>query len=102
VTLDAVFPYARDYLAYPDLIDEGLDPHKVAEILFFGSEDVNCRLDITDTFEKKLSALRFHESQAREFAMDDLESWLRDRCRKMAEGTPFELAEAFHRVEAPK
>ena len=32
VTLDAVFPYARDYLAYPDLLKEGLEPHKVQEM----------------------------------------------------------------------
>lgn len=102
VTLDAIFPYARDYLAYPDLIDEGLEPHKVAEILFFAAEDINLRQDITATFDKKLAALRCHESQTKEFPMDDLETWLRDRCREMAEGEPYELAEAFHRVEAPK
>ena len=27
VCLDAVFPYARDHLAYPDLINSGLLPH---------------------------------------------------------------------------
>ena len=32
VVLDAVFPYARDHLAYPDLIEEGLEPHKVTEV----------------------------------------------------------------------
>jgi LmbE family N-acetylglucosaminyl deacetylase len=102
VTLDAIYPYARDFLAYPDLIAEGLEPHKVAEILFFAAEDINLRLDITATFDKKLAALRCHESQTREFAMDDLETWLRDRCREMAEGESFELAEAFYRVKAPK
>jgi LmbE family N-acetylglucosaminyl deacetylase len=102
VTLDAIFPYARDYLAYPDLIDEGLEPHKVAEILFFAAEDINLRLDITATFDKKLAALRCHKSQTTGFPMDNLDSWLRDRCREMAEGETFELAEAFHQVETPK
>jgi LmbE family N-acetylglucosaminyl deacetylase len=102
VTLDAIFPYARDFLAYPDLIEEGLEPHKVAEILFFAAEDINLRMDITATFDKKLAALRCHKSQTKGFPMDDLETWLRDRCREMAEGESFELAEAFHRVEAPK
>jgi len=32
VVLDAVFPYARDHLAYPDLLAEGLLPHKVKEV----------------------------------------------------------------------
>ena len=102
VVLDAIFPYARDYLAYPDLIDEGLEPHKVSEALFFGAEDINLRLDITATFDQKLAALRCHQSQTKEFPMKDLDSWLRDRCRKMAEGETFDLAEAFYRVGAPK
>ena len=32
VVLDAVFPYARDHLAYPELLDEGLQSHKVSEV----------------------------------------------------------------------
>lgn len=102
VTLDAIFPYARDYLAYPDLIEEGLEPHKVAEILFYASEDINFRSDISATFDKKIEALRCHQSQTREFAIDNLEVWLGKRCREMAKGESFELAEAFYRVKAPK
>ena len=37
VTLDAVFPYARDHLAYPEHLREGLEPHKVAEVYLWGS-----------------------------------------------------------------
>jgi len=101
VVLDAVFPFARDHLAYPSLLDEGLEPHKVKEILFWASEDVNYRVDITPTFALKLAALRRHESQVKELPMPDLESWLKDLCRSMARGEPYELAEAYHRVEIP-
>jgi LmbE family N-acetylglucosaminyl deacetylase len=101
VVLDAVFPFARDHLAYPALLDEGLEPHKVKEILFWASEDVNHRVDITATFHLKLAALQCHESQVRELPFPDLEGWLKDRCRSLAEGEPFELAEAYHRVEVP-
>jgi LmbE family N-acetylglucosaminyl deacetylase len=99
VTLDAVFPYARDHLAYPDLLDEGLEPHKVEEMLFWASEEINFRVDVTDTFDLKIAALRCHESQLREFGDLDVEDWLRQRCREMAQGEDFELAEGFHRVE---
>jgi LmbE family N-acetylglucosaminyl deacetylase len=101
VVLDAVFPFARDHLAYPDLLNEGLEPHKVKEILFWAAEDINYRVDITETFTLKLAALRCHESQVKELPMPDLEGWLQERCRSMAHGEPYELAEAFHRVELP-
>ena len=101
VVLDAAFPYARDHLAYPAMLAEGYEPHKVKELLFFGAEDVNYHIDITTTFPQKLAALQCHKSQVREFQIDDLESWLKKRCRKMAENSDFELAEAFHRVPMP-
>jgi LmbE family N-acetylglucosaminyl deacetylase len=99
VTLDAVFPYARDHLSYPDLLEEGLQPHKVREVLLWASEDPNYRLDITDTFDIKVAALRCHKSQIGRIPSPELEKWLRQRHEEMADGEDFELAEAFHREE---
>lgn len=101
VTADAVYPYARDHLAYPDLIREGLKPHKVKEMLFWGSESINCRYDITDTFEQKIAALLCHRSQVKEFGSADLKEWVRELCSEMADIEDFELGEAFHRVIIP-
>ncbi len=101
VVLDAVFPYARDLLAYPDLVEEGCMPHKVKKILFFGTEDINFKIDITETFDLKLEALRCHKSQIDQMGIPDLEKWLWQRCQKMAEGTGFKVAEVFHQVEVP-
>ena len=100
VTLDAIFPYARDHLAYPDLMEEGVQPHKVKEVLLWAApEDINYRSDITGTFDVKLAALRCHKSQVNDTKIPDLEDRLKQRARDMAEGEDFELAEAFHRVE---
>ena len=100
VTLDAIFPYARDHLAYPDLLEEGLQPHKVREVLLWAApEDINYRSDITGTFDVKLAALRCHKSQVNNNKIHDLEERLKQRARDMAEGEDFELAEAFHRVK---
>jgi len=99
VTIDAVFPYARDHLAYPDLLEEGLQPHKVKQMLFWASENINYLSDVTATFDLKLAALRCHESQVKTMNVSDLEDWLRKRCKDLAEGEDFELAEAFHREE---
>jgi LmbE family N-acetylglucosaminyl deacetylase len=99
VVLDAVFPYARDRLAYPDLIEEGLQPHKVREMLFWASEDINYRSDISDTFDLKVEALRCHQSQMQTLKNPNPENWLRQRCKDIAKDDDFELGEAFHRVE---
>ena len=99
VTLDAVFPYARDHLAYPDLLEEGLQPHKVKEVWFWAAEEINYRSDITDTFDLKLQALRSHDSQMQEMDDPNPEVWLRKRCKDIAKDEDFELGEAFHRVE---
>ena len=99
VTLDAIFPYARDHLSYPDLMKEGLYPHKVKEVLFWGTEDVNHRSDIGETFDVKLAALRCHKSQVGHIPPEELEKRLRERHGSLAEGESFLLAEGLHRVE---
>jgi LmbE family N-acetylglucosaminyl deacetylase len=78
---------------------EGFHPHKVREILFWASEDVNYRSNITATFHLKLAALRCHKSQVGHIPPQELEERLRQRHKTLAEGEDFQLAEAFHRVE---
>jgi len=102
VAMDAVFPYARDHLAYPDLLEEGFEPHKVEEILFWAAEDINFRSDISATYDRKIAALRCHKSQMKAFTSSDPFGWLKNRCREMAQGESYELAEGFHRVELPQ
>lgn len=99
VTLDAVFPYARDLHSYPDLVREGFFPHKVKEVLLWGTEDVNFHSNITETFSLKLKALQCHQSQVGHIPTQELEDRLRERHRLLAHGEDFRLVEAFHRVE---
>jgi LmbE family N-acetylglucosaminyl deacetylase len=97
VTLDAIFPYARDRLAYPDLIAEGLEPHKVKEVWCWGTDEPNHCVDISETFEIKIAAIRAHKSQFGDFK--GLETNFRERCRLTGEKHGFNLGEAFHREE---
>ena len=99
ITLDAVFPYARDLYSYPDLIEEGLQPYKVRQVLLWASEEPNRRSDITDTFDIKMAALRCHKSQIGDSSFPEFEERLRERCRMLAEGEDYELAEAFYQIE---
>jgi LmbE family N-acetylglucosaminyl deacetylase len=100
VVLDAVFPFARDHLAYPDLLEEGLKPHRVKEVWMWTIIDnINHRSDITDTFPIKVEALRCHESQVGNSRFPDLEERMRQWAKDRAKGMEYELAEAFHREE---
>lgn len=105
VVLDAVFPYARDHLAFPDLFQQGLEPHRVKELLFWASEDPDYCSDVSDTFSLKLAALHCHESQianadaSLKQAGAGIEEWLVERHRQVGEGAGFQLGEAFHRAE---
>ncbi len=99
VVLDAIFPYARDLLAYPDLLEEGLEPHRVREILLWGSEEPNYCSDITDTFDIKMAALRCHKSQVGDNPSSEMATRMRERYKMMAKEEEYELAEAFYRIE---
>ena len=62
--LDAVFPAARDHLNFIELWrDEHLEPHIVREVWVCGTLEPNTVLDVTDTWEIKISALYEHKSQ---------------------------------------
>ncbi len=99
VTLDAVYPFARDYLAFSDLFAQGYQPHKVKQVLCWGTEDPNYWSDITDTFEIKIAALRCHTSQVGSRDAKQFYEGLKNRATDMAKGQNFKLAEAFHRVD---
>ncbi|MDY6907079.1 MAG: PIG-L deacetylase family protein [Chloroflexota bacterium] len=98
VTLDAVFPYARDHLSYPEHLAEGLEPHKVREVYLWASEEPNTHIDISETFETKLAALGCHTSQVGHY-MELIRQRVSERATKMGEEGGIPLAEAFYRIE---
>jgi LmbE family N-acetylglucosaminyl deacetylase len=62
-TMAAVYPDARNPFAHPELLDEGLEPWAVGEMYLATAGTPNVTVDITDTFDRKLEALRCHVSQ---------------------------------------
>ena len=98
VTLDAVFPYARDHLAFPDLLDEGLEPYKVQEVWLFRSEAPNTYIDITDTFETKMDSLYCHVSQMSR-PKEEASARSRERAAETGKAIGGGLAESFKRIE---
>jgi LmbE family N-acetylglucosaminyl deacetylase len=67
VTLDAVFPAARNRMYHPELLDEGLEPHAVREVYLAGTMQPNRLVDISTVFETKLKAIRCHTSQIKDW-----------------------------------
>lgn len=98
VTMDAIFPYARDHLSYPEQIVDGLKPYKVKEIYFWGSEESDTFIDVEETFSLKLSALSCHVSQVGQYG-DILKQHIEDRASKAGQSQGVPLAEAFRRIE---
>jgi LmbE family N-acetylglucosaminyl deacetylase len=96
-TLDAVYPDARNPFAFPELrAEEGLEAWTVREVWIAGGPSPTRYVDVTDTFPRKVAALRAHATQIAD--RDDLEQMLRDRlARTAAQGDLPEgrLAEAF-------
>jgi LmbE family N-acetylglucosaminyl deacetylase len=63
VTLDAVFPAAGSGLFFPELLAEGLEPHKISQVFVAMPQTANMIIDVTDQFDRKVAALRHHVSQ---------------------------------------
>lgn len=92
-TVDAVYPTARDPLYFPEHLKEGLEPHKAAELWLFGAEYPDLYIDISETLDVKVHALRAHVSQVGEGK--DLEERIRERAAEVGASQGIPYAEAF-------
>jgi LmbE family N-acetylglucosaminyl deacetylase len=61
--VDAVYPAARNPMAFPGLAWAGLAAHKVRRIYLFWPNGPDTWVDVTTTFQRRLDALRCHVSQ---------------------------------------
>ncbi len=61
--VDAVFPAARNPMAFPALAQGGLAPHRVRRLYLFWSNAPDAWVDVTDTYDRRIDALRCHVSQ---------------------------------------
>lgn len=63
IVMDAVFPAAGSRLYFPDLMDEGWDPHTPDELWLSLTAEPNLDLDVTEWWPTKIKALLEHKSQ---------------------------------------
>ena len=97
-TIAAVYPDARNPNAHPELLDEGLEPHSVPSLWIVALDPPDLFVDITDTFDRKVDALRTHASQIGSF---DIPALLREWSSGItaAHGLPEgRLTEAFRHI----
>jgi LmbE family N-acetylglucosaminyl deacetylase len=64
--VDAVYPAARNPMAFPWLARAGLAAHRVRRVYLFWSDRTDTWVDVSATLERKIDALRAHASQIRD------------------------------------
>jgi LmbE family N-acetylglucosaminyl deacetylase len=103
-TTDAVYPYARDHLHFAEQITrDGLQPHKVRELWYWGMDEPNVIVDVTDAVEQQIAALIRHESQVPGFnvpAGETIGQRLKKHAAEVANGYGFQYGAAFRRLIA--
>lgn len=95
MTLDAVYPMARNRPSFPELLAEGLEPYSAKEIYLWTASETNFEVDITDVLDKKFEALSKHESQ-----LDDFEN-MKERLKLFWRNEEGRYIERFRRILIP-
>ena len=90
--VSAVFPSAGTRLIFTDLLEAGYEPHDVSRLYIHGSEKNDTWIDISETIEIKIEALKKHASQLDTHGID---KWMRDWAKEDAKDKEFEYAESY-------
>ncbi|HEV8571876.1 MAG TPA: PIG-L deacetylase family protein [Actinomycetota bacterium] len=84
---------------FPELLDEGLEPHKVPRLWLPTFDGADTFVDISDTIELKIEALHRHKSQMENMGMNDVDERIREWAADLAKEREVEYAEAFRTFE---
>jgi LmbE family N-acetylglucosaminyl deacetylase len=96
IVLDCVYPLARDHMAFPELLAQGLEPHIVKEVHMAGWDDPGIVVDISETIDLKIKALQCHVSQIKDVAA--METRVRERNAEIGKSKGFAFAEGFEPI----
>jgi len=91
VVVDAIMPAAGNHLFFPELREEGFEPHSITELWLSLTAEPDIEIDVTDEWQSKIAALHEHRSQ-----IGDTEEF--DR-RMLSRRTPDSTDEAPRFVE---
>jgi len=91
--LAVVNPDSSTRPMFPELLDEGLEPFELHNLWIpTWDGNVDTFVDITDTIETKIEALRCHKSQIHDWPVDE---WIRARAKERGAPKGLEYAETF-------
>jgi LmbE family N-acetylglucosaminyl deacetylase len=81
---------------FPELLEEGFEPYEVPRLwLATEPREADRFVDIGDTIDLKIKALRAHVSQLENMGEDDIDARMREWATDVARGSEIEYAEAF-------
>lgn len=90
--LDATFPAAGQPNLYEELAEEGYDAHKPRKVYVTSWEDADVFVNIEDTIDIKVAALRAHKSQMKDW---DPEPRIKEWAAIRGEGKEMAYAESY-------
>ena len=93
---DAVYPAARNPMAFPWLARSGLASHVVRRLYLFWPNEPTVRVDVSETVGRKIDALRAHASQIKH--PEKLEERIREWAAETGEPIGVAAGEAFRLV----
>ena len=94
----AMYPASQNPWDFPELMAEGLPPHKVRELYVMGAPEMNHFEDISETMDLKIAALREHRSQL-EANFERVEKMIRTWAEDNGKLHGVAAAEVFNRTE---
>jgi len=99
-TLGAVYPLARDHMTFPELLEQGLEPHNTKTLLLLSfdldPERANYAVDISGTLDLKLQTIDAHATQ---YNAEKVKPLLTDMAMRAGKKFGFMHAEPFVRVD---
>ena len=88
----AVFPSAGTRLIFPDLLAAGYEPHNVKRLYIHENEKADAWIDIGETIETKIEALKKHASQ---LDTHEVDKWIYEWAEESGRQKGIKYAEAY-------
>lgn len=96
-SLDAIYPFARDARAFPELLNEGFKPHKVKQVMLLNFNVHNYYVDISSSLDLKIKALEQHKTQHQ--SIDKMKQEVQDEASEFGKYASCQYAEGFVKIE---